>query len=550
MTDTQLYGEPVLLEGRAIYFTSWKYVRQGGFSYQRETAPTAGEATDPIAAALYSSDGPRPARYTPRDIPTGIRLVAQQGQRVPLEGKPLGQQFTVIQDGGRYRAWYGVPPCPDPEPFSTKQHMLHGNNAHVAYAESADGIHWEHPSLGLFEYAGSRDNNLVLRNDLDGSLRGWHGGCVFLDPTSQEERYKMVFLGTISDEEWEAFADKYPGEINFTARRQPMGGYRLVCALCGAVSPDGIHWRNLPEPLLVDHCDTQNTCYYDVDRQLYVAYVRTWQVTPQAEEYAAQFPDSWIAAGRRSIGRAVSRDFRHFTRPEVVVAPGADMAPSHLWYTNGKTALPGCPDQHVLFPWRWELESDEGDCYLFSSADGWAWSQVPGGPVVERGIPGTPDGAYVVCSPNLVELPGERWGIPYHGWPIPHKYPGRDLSKRTGLFPGVPDCQGYAIWPKGRLVALECRDEGSFATVGLVPPGNRIRLNATIRPAGYIRVAVQRLDGEALPGRTFADCDPLVGDGLAMPVTWRGEDYLEQTGAPLRLAFEMRQACLYGVEFI
>ena len=146
--------------------------------------------------------------------------------------------------------------------------------------------------------------------------------------------------------------------------------------------------------------------YYDVDRKEYVAYVRAWQAHVKAPGMEAVNPDGWIAAGRRSIGRAVSRDFRHFGKPEIVVSTGAHMPPSHLYYTNGKTTLPGIPDNHVMFPWRWELESDGGSTWLLSSPDGTVWSQVPGGPVVETGAPGTSSGGYVVCSGNLLEYPG------------------------------------------------------------------------------------------------------------------------------------------------
>ena len=31
----------------------------------------------------------------------------------------------------------------------------------IAYAESSDGIHWTRPSLKLYEFNGSRDNNIV-----------------------------------------------------------------------------------------------------------------------------------------------------------------------------------------------------------------------------------------------------------------------------------------------------------------------------------------------------------------------------------------------------
>jgi len=518
--DTRIYGEPIELKGNDIYFTSWKYVRQGGFSYER-SAELPSEATDPMARALYSSDGPTPAKYRSSLMPQGVRLVVQKADKVQLDGESM-KPATVIQEDGRYKAWGSVMPCPEPEPFSSKESMLLTHDMHLTYAGSSDGMHWEEPSLSLYEYAGSMDNNIALRNDLEGSTRGLHGMTVFVDPTSDDERYKMVFLGNVTDEEWDAFAEKYPGELNSTARRRPMHGYRIVSALFGAVSPDGIHWENLPEPLCIDHCDTQNTCYYDLDHQTYIAYVRTWQVGPMCPAVQDNYRDTWIRSGRRSIGRTVSPGFRHFSRPELVITTGADLAPSHLWYTNCKTTLPGCPDQHVMFPWRWELECDGGDCFLFSSADGWSWSQVPGGPVVARGAPGEPDGGYIVCSPNLVELPGDRWGLPSHGCPIPHKYPGRDLSKRTGLFPGVPEFQGYAVWKKGRLVALECPDEGSFATIGMMPKGDRITLNAAIQPAGYITASVCPLDGSVVEGRSHDDCDLLLGDGLAMPVTWNG----------------------------
>ena len=39
---------------------------------------------------------------------------------------------------------------------------VHYYSARVAYAESEDGVHWVRPNLGLVEYHGSRDNNLVL----------------------------------------------------------------------------------------------------------------------------------------------------------------------------------------------------------------------------------------------------------------------------------------------------------------------------------------------------------------------------------------------------
>jgi hypothetical protein len=541
----RFYGEPVALRGNCIYFTSWKYVRQGSFGWKIEVDPAASEADRNVGAWL-AGDGTRPAHFETSDMPQGIRLVAQKADKVPFQP---GQLAAQVFDQGKYKTWYTLDPCPDPEPQSSKDKILPGHNAHICYAESTDAVHWDLPKLGLYEYAGSKDNNIVFRGDLDGSARGFHGGSVFVDPSSENERYKMIYLGIVTDDEWNAFAAKYPDEVDTMARRNDVGGFRCVFAVFGAVSPDGMHWTSLPEPLMIQHADTLNTCYYDVDRRQYVAYVRAWQVNPKAPGTEGENRDSWTSVGRRSIGRAVSSDFRHFGKAEVVVSTGADMLPSHLYYTNAKTTLPGAADNHVMFPWLWELESDGGSTWLLSSADGAVWSRVPGGPVIEIGKPGAGDGGYIVASGNLLEYPGDVWGITYGGNPIPHKYPGRALEKRKGLFPGVAGVSGMATWPKGRLVALECEGEGRFATVAVVPPGERIRLNASVKPSGYIKVAVQRYGAGEVPGRSFDDADRLLGDGLAMPVTWRGEDSLKHDGAPVVLRFQMRQAKLFAVEF-
>jgi len=542
----RFYGEPVELKSNFIYFTSWKYVRQGSFSWQIQHAADATEAERNVGAWL-EGDGVRPALFTVSDMPRGIRLVAQKAEKRPFQS---GQMAAQIFDEGKYKTWYTMAPCAEPEPFSAKDRILPGYNSVIAYAESADGAKWDTPNLGLFDYAGSKDNNIVFRGDLNGSVRGFHGGSVFLDPSSTEDLYKMFYLGIITDEEWNAFAAKYPEEVDTMARRPDVGGYRCVVAVFGAVSPDGIHWTSLPEPLMIQHADTLNTCYYDVDRKEYVAYVRAWQVNPRVRGAEADNPDVWIAVGRRSIARCVSKDFRHFSKPEIVVSTGADMAPSHLYYTNCKTTLPGIPDNHIMFPWIWELESDGGASWLLSSADGVVWSRVPGGPVVDMGLPGTPTGGNVGCSGNLLEYPNDIWGIAYGGNPIPHKYPGRNFEKRKGLFPGVPSESGIAVWPRGRLVALQCDEEGEFATVAVMPRGNRIRLNASVKPTGYIKTAVRRFgDSEDVTGRSFEDADRIVGDGLAIPVTWQGDGALNHVGKAVILRFHLRQARLFGIEF-
>ncbi len=541
---SRFYGEPVQLKGNAIYFTSWKYVHPGQFRWDVQFDP---DVTDEQKTQLgwLKGDGTRPARFDSSAMPRGIRLVAQPARKVPCS-----ERVAQVFDEGKYKAWYEVGPCPEPEPFSTKDKILPGHNSHIAYAESDDGRTWHEPDLGLFEYAGNKNNSIVYRGDVNGLTRGYHGGCVFVDPSSKEERYKMLHLGLITEEEWNAFVQKYPGEADTMARRPDISGYRCVFAVFGAVSPDGIHWNVLPEPLMIQHADTANTCYYDTDLKQYVAYVRAWQVNERLRRGEPDNDTSWIGTGRRSIGRALSSDFRHFSPPEIVISTGADQPPSHVWYNNCKTTLPGCPDNHVMFPWLWETESDGGDIWLWSSADGWTWSKVPGGPVVRSGLPGENDGGYVFCTGNLLEYPDNTWCLAYSGNPIPHKYPGRNLEFRKGLFPGLTGVGGRATWPKGRLVALQCDEEGEFSTVAVIPPADRIRINAVIKPTGYIKVAVRHLGkSKDIDERSFEQTDTMVGDSLAFPVRWNGQESLSCQGKPIRLRFQMRQAKLYAIEF-
>jgi hypothetical protein len=518
------FGEPLDLPGGAMYFTSWKYIRQGGWHWP---AQKVFDPTDPLAliGEQVEQDG-RPSDYEPRNLPRGLKLVAQKAQKLPMnllvDGQPVSVH-TLVQDGERYLLWHVFGGAGGDGSPSRKGNVL-------AMAESSDGINFK--SLGVCE----------------GLTRGFGGGSVFIDPSSTHERFKLIHDGTMSDAEQAAWDAKYPGEACPMARRPNAHGEATNHCLFGAVSSDGVHWKSLDEAIMCHFADTRNTCYYDIDRRLYVAYVRIWEANPQNDEMAAKYPVGWGGVGRRAIGRAVSTDFRHFSKAQVVIATSADMAPSHLWYNNAKATLPGCPDQHIMLPWRWQMEIDGGDSYMFSTNDGWAWSQVPGGPVLQRGPVGSSDGEYTVFGGSMVELPDERWAVPYRGYAVPHKYPGQDVKTRKGLFPGVPHVAGLAVWPKGRLVAIDCED-GEFATVAVVPPGSRIHLNAAVRPAGFLQVGVEQFRGSPIPGRGLDDCDRLVGDSVSMPVTWSGEPDLNHGGEPILLRFRLRHAQLFGVTF-
>ena len=115
----------------------------------------------------------------------------------------------------------------------------------------------------------------------------------------------------------------------------------------------------------------------------------------------------------------------------------------------------------------------------------------------------------------------------------------------------MPGVSGLATWPKGRLAALQADGEGEFATVYVVPPGERLRVNADVAPSGYLKVALRVWGGGSdLAGRTFVESDRVIGNSLAHRVTWKGEDILGHGGKSIMLRVQMKQAKLFGFEFV
>ena len=184
----------------------------------------------------------------------------------PWEGNACGYQ-AIFQDGDKYRMYYKA------------YHFLYepgklvkGHPLYACYAESEDGIHWKKPDLGLFEFEGSKKNNIVWAG------AGAHDFTPFKDENpacKPDERYKAVARG---------------------------GGGMIAFK-----SSDGIHWSQLGSgPIITDGAfDSQNLAFWDSARGEYRAYYR-------------DFRD-----GRRDIKTATSPDFVKWTPLGWLEYPGA-----------------------------------------------------------------------------------------------------------------------------------------------------------------------------------------------------------------------------------
>jgi len=181
---------------------------------------------------------------------------------------------------GKYQLWY--------------QAYSRARGARLCYATSDDGLHWDRPKLGLIEYDGSTDNNIVLEDPLYGASVVYDD-----DAVEKERRYKTAYF---------------------------RGGMAV------AFSPDGIHWTVHPKlafakyaggktgqppyaeqapphymPLTIsDVIDVS----FDPMRNCWMAYTKTWLDGPGGEMF-------W----RRAVVRTDSKDFIHWSRPTLVSWP-------------------------------------------------------------------------------------------------------------------------------------------------------------------------------------------------------------------------------------
>ena len=513
-------GEPYELAGKRMVFTSWYYVRPGGYAWVDAEGNNVSARRD----LKIGPWGPRFQRAD--DAPWGIRLVAEKPERSgpiisaerPWEEMGLSVR-CILKEGDRYRAWGS---CQDKEAAS-----------YSCYFESTDGLNWGRPELGLVEYQGNSQNNLIPETP----------HCVFVDPTAPpEQRYKGVADGHVSVADFEAFIERYPDRWQHRALRKDAN---FILALFGYVSPDGLHWTRLPEPFTIEHTDTQVVATYNAVAKKYTIFTRTYFVGPRSPRAPAD-PSGmgWLGeargAGRRSIGCTESDHFGDFPVSRLLLSPRSDMSPCELLYTNGYTTVPGAPDHHLLFPTVWDTSDDATHLEMAASHDGRLWNWVPGGRLMETGHFGRFDGGCIFWHPNLIELPEGDFALPYTGYEFPHKYPRGAWSYRPG----------YAVWPKGRMVAIEAPERGEFSTVSFFAPGRRLRINAVTQRAGHVLVAVTRRDGTFLPGRSFDDAVPVVGDQHRTLVQWQGGDDLgNEDGQPIALRFRINRAKIYGLDF-
>lgn len=374
----------------------------------------------------------------------------------------------------------------------------------IAYAISADGLYWIRPALGLHEYQGSKDNNIVII--------GPYG-----------------FPGVIFDPR-----DTDPGR-RYKAHARTSRGHTAY------FSPDGIHWSQ-PQEIQLDGYD-RSSIHWDPVRQNWMASTKSWYRT-------APGADIW-----RGRGYQASDDFLNF-REKSVFLVGTTPESGELCYA----LEPFYYESMYLGIWARYRHEPDGllDPQLAISRNGLNWerpcddSLIPLTPLpsgfVRHKTAGSPETGVDAFDPGVpwdygnnninilgpLRVKDELWFY----------YSGRSSDHRTSPQTGAI---GLATMRLDGFASMNTAEQGTIVTRPLRLGDGPLRLNADASK-GEIRVEILDTDQEPIGPFSAANAQPLTTDHLRHEVRWAGgADLSMLKGRTVRLRLTLHNAHLYAV---
>jgi len=424
------------------------------------------------------------------------------------------------EDEGLFKAWYQGGTCYGPNDGSS-----------MCYATSTDGVKWDKPSLGLVEFEGSKENNMVLMAQ-----------CMMHDPApiidykdpDPQRRFKATWWGGRKD-------------------KSQKGGWLL--GHCVGFSPDGIHWTEHPDNPV-----------WPADAEVAAPFGREHRKGRLVMYCSAD------GYGTRVVARTESDDFVHWDLPPKLVfeqddqdLPGTETGGlcaidyygtcvGMLWVIRN---LPEFDPQE----WREIVERNIRQGYLgppiemnaarcriintelVTSIDGVEWQRIHRQPYISPGPEGSWDECYILGSRPLVV--NDRIYIYYTGQGRTMQVPG-DKKVRTTADWGVDT--GLATLRLDGFAKLTAgASEATLVTKEFLLEGPDICINANA-DKGSIMMEVLDNNNQPIPGFTKDEARPITGDELRAKLSWsKKPDLSALRGRRIKLRLHLKNADLYSV---
>ncbi|MFN0168571.1 MAG: hypothetical protein ACKV22_19260 [Bryobacteraceae bacterium] len=451
---------------------------------------------------------PRPTKYAKNPI-----LVEDRDwERGALYGDTHGVEITgqtaiYDEDEKIFKIWYLGNPWPD-------------QRRPLCLAVSHDGYTWEKPNVGVYEYKGSKKNNIL------GDWADPQFFNVIKDPRDPDpaRRYKAM------------------GELEGPVANQT-GGVAV------AFSPDGLHWTLHPGNPVVRHgrnvADAPTMLGWDPRIERFVGFYRPGH--PLAPEIYGTGDHRHI----RSYGYSTSADFIHWTPTELMMTPDQEDRGDYQ-YMQFTAGIHG--QFYIGFNAMYETHEQTWDVFLMSSRDGFHWNWLDRKvPFLGRGEVGTYDAGYMTPSGPIVHK-GQAW-IYYGAFAGAHSYNASKLGK---------DIMSIALCtlPENRWMGLLAGpSRGTLVTRPLLFKGNRLFLDLDASLSMQkpeppkrrfdeceLRGALEDQSGGRIDGFSLDRSTVIVSSG-EQELAWEGARVGQLAGKPVRLRLEYRNAAVYSFQF-
>ncbi|MEX2172526.1 MAG: hypothetical protein WD851_24605 [Pirellulales bacterium] len=463
----------------------------------------------------------------------------------------------------------------------------------ICRAVSADGLKWTKPSLGLVNYQGSTDNNLVPPGEefvpprdknLAADLSHDYDQATFRHYDSLKDgpvNMQNVFVTSVKA----SFANQCPHESShpFRIGTWPMekrGNEYLV------LTREAILYVGTGMDL---YHSTEKITLHVEDKATGTLYYFFRPGAPSYPPHDAPYDNMHMA--RRCLGVMWSSDGLNWDRRLVVVPDEDDVAGAQFYYNvlyaDERELSSARPAMALEDHWnKTAVACDQpavGSLTVYDAKGNRLWPELVAvddllhwrrfdtrQKMIPNGLAGSHDF-------GLIKVEGEyhqfdnQWWFPYQAINTYHQdYIGLakmdDIEQFKQTYPNYVEMPGFVDWQQfwercksmryytgiarceeGRICHVEpAETEGTLQTLPIVIEGDALVVNAIVPPRGSLQVEVLDEHGKPIPGFDEKACRTVEGDSLAHEVAWKDRQLSELQNNTVHLRFLLNRAQLYG----
>ncbi len=387
---------------------------------------------------------------------------------------------TVLYDEqeGIYKMWYMA--------FCAKTDLVDAANQMACYATSKDGVTWEKPNLGIFEYSGNKNNNIIGDYSMLNVFKD-------MEETDEAKRYKAVTYLHNGEYAW-------------------------------LYSSDGINWTK--GGTILAKGDVINTSWDATNEQYYTVL-----------KAVAQRRDQWTVT-------ADTMDSWNIPIESYSLADVTDALDIYMAHSYGMS-LYEKDGNYIGFNWMGYIPGSNGNEGVYAPNLAYSrdlteeWQRPTRTPIIPLGEEGSVDDGMIFTASSALEVGDEVW-VYTAGWDGDH---GLVAAERDA-------CIYITKWRMDGFASLDAKDGNTVETRPFVVAGDELHLNANADDGGKIQVELVDERGNPIDGFTKEDCDVINSDNVAHTVSWNGNsDLTDLEGEIIILRIYAENSEIYSFQF-